>query len=165
MHPGAGRGTGEALPSIAARPASVIGLKSDKPVSYTHLDVYKRQVLDDALAPAFAETGFDLIVSNPPYLSEEDMGRLQKEVSFEPREALEAGKDGLAFYRELTRIWTPRLKAGGILAYEVGIHQKEDVCSLLEAGGLDVIGTRRDLCGVERVVYGMKPLSLIHIYG
>ena len=116
-----------------------------------------RLVLDDALDPAFAETGFDLIVSNPPYLSEEDMGRLQKEVSFEPREALEAGKDGLAFYRELTRIWTPRLKAGGILAYEVGIHQKEDVCSLLEAGGLDGIGTRRDLCGVERVVYGMKP--------
>ena len=63
---------------------------------------------------------FDLIVSNPPYISGEDMHTLQPEVKQEPQMALYGGEDGLDFYRQLFSLWKPRLKNGGIFAVEVG---------------------------------------------
>jgi len=111
---------------------------------------------DDALCPVFAEGEFDLILSNPPYLSEDDRKHLQREVSFEPETALFDGGDGLHFYRELTRIWKDRLKAGGMLAFEIGIHQEEDVKAILRSHGFYEVEEFRDLGGVIRVVCGKK---------
>ena len=113
-------------------------------------------VQDDALCPRFAEGDFDLILANPPYLSEEDRKTLQREVSFEPETALFDGGDGLLFYRELTRIWAPRLKVGGMLAYEIGIHQEGPVTAILEAQGFSEVEAFPDLAGIVRVICWKK---------
>lgn len=99
---------------------------------------------------------YDIIVSNPPYLSAADMARLQKEVSFEPSMALAGGAEGLDFYRIITPRWKPNLKNGGALLYEVGAGQADSVFAILSENGFADICTWRDLCGIIRVVGGIK---------
>ncbi len=99
---------------------------------------------------------YDMIVSNPPYLSGEDMAHLQREVSFEPQMALAGGADGLDFYRIITQRWKINLKEGGILLYEVGAGQWEAVSAILAENGFADICTWRDLCGIIRVIGGTK---------
>lgn len=106
----------------------------------------------------FADT-FDIIVSNPPYIKTSDMRTLQREVRFEPSVALDGRKDGLYFYREITRRWKPCLKAGGRLLYEVGFDQAEAVCAILQENGIESIETKNDLNGIARVVSGKKAIS------
>lgn len=99
--------------------------------------------------------GYNLIVSNPPYLSDSDMKALQKEVTFEPKSALYGGADGLDFYRKILGIYPQKLAAGGMIAFEIGIHQDAAVGELFEKSGLEP-RFRRDLCGVKRVVYAVN---------
>ncbi len=97
----------------------------------------------------------DIIVSNPPYLTAEEMRELQAEVRHEPEMALYGiTEDGLYFYREITRIWKHFLKSGGMLAYEVGDAQAEDVAGILAAQGFTDIRRIPDLAGNLRVVTG-----------
>ena len=96
----------------------------------------------------------DLIVSNPPYITKEDMETLSVEVKREPKTALYGGEDGLYFYRVIAEKWTPCLNKGGMLALEIGIGQEESVKELLRKAGLKNIGTKKDLCGIQRVVFG-----------
>lgn len=98
---------------------------------------------------------YDLIVCNPPYLSETDMRMLQAEVRREPALALFGGRDGLDFYRRFAAECAGHLKPGGTLAFEVGAGQADEVERLLAAQGART-GRIRDLCGVERVVYLRK---------
>ena len=98
-----------------------------------------------------------VILSNPPYLTQADMQALQKEVTFEPGMALYGDTDGLLFYRELTALWTAKLKSGGLLAYEIGCGQEKDVRSILEHHGYISICETCDLCGIIRTVSGIKP--------
>ncbi len=110
-------------------------------------------ISDDALNPKCEETDFDIIVSNPPYLTKEDMRSLQKEVSFEPKEALYGlDEDGLEFYRRLTSVWKNKLKKGGILAFEVGINQHNAVSDILKKNHFKNICFNKDLCGIIRNV-------------
>lgn len=97
---------------------------------------------------------YDIIVSNPPYLTKEDMAHLQKEVSFEPEMALAGGEDGLDFYRIITARWKAVLKEDGMLFYEVGAGQAEAVSAILSQNGFTDICTQQDLCGIIRVVGG-----------
>lgn len=99
---------------------------------------------------------FDLIVSNPPYIPAKDLNGLQKEVGFEPKAALDGGTDGLSFYRALAKLWVPSLNKGGMLAVEIGINQENDVKALFEAAGLKEIKFHKDLCGIIRVLSGLK---------
>lgn len=99
---------------------------------------------------------YDMIVSNPPYLSDGDMAHLQREVSFEPSMALAGGADGLDFYRIITRRWKSNLKNGGALLYEVGAGQADSVSAILSENDFADICTWRDLCGIIRVVGGIK---------
>ena len=96
----------------------------------------------------------DLIVSNPPYIPKEDMETLSAEVKREPETALYGGEDGLYFYRVIAEKWSKSLKKGGMLALEIGIGQEQEVIKLLKQAGLKNIGTKKDLCGVQRVVFG-----------
>ena len=98
----------------------------------------------------------DIIVSNPPYLTKEDMQTLQKEVQFEPKMALFGEEDGLYFYREITKTWSKRLKIGGLLAYEIGKGQQDAVTTILQENGFKTICQKVDLCDIIRVVYGIK---------
>ena len=98
---------------------------------------------------------FDIIVSNPPYIKREVIETFDKQVKdFEPYNALEGGIDGLDFYRAITMQAKDYLKKDGILAYEVGHDQSEDVSKLMYKYGYTNIYTRKDLQQIDRVVIG-----------
>ena len=102
--------------------------------------------------------GYDLVVSNPPYIPSADLAALMPEVrEFEPLLALDGGADGLSAYRLLAAQARALLKPGGWLLLEVGIGQAEAVTELLRAAGLVEIFTRADYAGVARVVGGQSP--------
>lgn len=111
-------------------------------------------VLDASTAAQYHDLA--AIVCNPPYLTAEDMQNLQAEVRYEPETALYGESDGLHFYREITRLWRDSLCTGGLLAYEVGIRQADDVAAILSQNGFAAIEKLRDYNGVERVVLGRK---------
>ena len=120
-----------------------------------------RCVSADALKPAFPFLGkFDLIVSNPPYITGEDMLTLPHSVKdYEPHLALYGGKDGLDFYRSIAKNFAPALKPGGYLCFEFGDDQGDDVCAILEANGYTILERTRDYNDRERAVlaqYGRK---------
>ncbi len=95
----------------------------------------------------------DMVVSNPPYIPCSEIASLQREVTFEPRSALDGGEDGLAFYRKIVYGSPEFLKQGGFLLFEVGINQSEPVRELIEDTGwfadTDVLC---DYQGIERIV-------------
>ncbi len=109
--------------------------------------------------PAFLGK-FDLIVSNPPYVTGKEMQELPKSVKdYEPHLALYGGEDGLDFYRDIIRYYTSALKPGGYLCFEFGKGQGDGVCALLEAKGYTVLERSRDNNDIERAVlaqYGRK---------
>ncbi|WP_447974188.1 peptide chain release factor N(5)-glutamine methyltransferase [Nitrospira sp. Kam-Ns4a] len=94
------------------------------------------------------------LVSNPPYVPDAELDRLQPEVGrFEPRLALAGGPDGLTLHRRLLSEAKPLLIPGGLLALEVGQGQAGRLRELAEAeGGYRYLGTRHDAAGIERVV-------------
>ncbi|MDL2259218.1 peptide chain release factor N(5)-glutamine methyltransferase, partial [Eubacteriales bacterium OttesenSCG-928-K08] len=91
---------------------------------------------------------FDMIVSNPPYLTAADMSALQPEVRHEPGLALYGGEDGLAAYRIIAGQYKKHINPGGILLLEVGFNQADDVRALFNAK----TNTYRDMQNIERVV-------------
>ena len=103
-------------------------------------------------APAFLGK-FDLIVSNPPYISSRDMLELPHSVAgFEPRMALHGGEDGLKFYRSIAKNYAKALKPGGYLCFEFDMGQGDDVCAILEANGYTVLERTKDYNERERAV-------------
>ena len=115
----------------------------------------------DALKPAHPFLGkFDLIVSNPPYITGEEMQQLPRSVdAFEPHLALYGGEDGLDFYRSIAENFRPALKPGGYLCFEFGMGQGDDVCRILEENGYTILERSRDYNERERAVlaqYGRK---------
>lgn len=97
-----------------------------------------RPIQGDALAPETLglKGKFKLITSNPPYLTAEEMAKLQREVTREPESALFGGEDGLDFYRRLFLLYKPYLAEDGMIAVEVGDKQHEAVMGLAEEAGL-----------------------------
>lgn len=98
---------------------------------------------------------FDLVVSNPPYIPDAEIETLAPEVvRFDPVAALAGGPDGLNAYRTIVKQLPNLLKSNGKVIFEVGAGQSGDVAGLLASAGFSGIGTRRDLAGVERAVFG-----------
>ena len=113
-----------------------------------------RCVQADALEPPAPFMGkFDLIVSNPPYITGQEMLELPRSVAdFEPHMALYGGEDGLDFYRAIARNFRQALKSEGYLCFEFGDDQADAVCAILEANGYTVLERTRDYNGRERAV-------------
>ena len=115
----------------------------------------------DALkaAPGFLGK-FDMIVSNPPYITSEEMKGLEESVvEFEPHMALWGGEDGLDFYRSIAKNYASALKPGGYLAFEIGDTQGDDVCRILAENGYTILDRTRDFNNRERAIlaqYGGK---------
>lgn len=109
--------------------------------------------------PAFLGK-FDMIVSNPPYITAQEMEVLPVSVKdYEPHMALYGGNDGLDFYRAITKNFASVLKPGGFLCYEFGMGQGDDVCAILEENGYTILERTRDYNDRERAVlaqYGRK---------
>lgn len=116
-----------------------------------------KTVLGDALDTSCAEGDFDCILSNPPYLTAQDMAELEPELSYEPVMALYGDADGLYFYREISRLWTGRLKKDGLFAYEIGMGQEEKVGAIMRRFGLNTICQTRDYSGIIRVLTSVRP--------
>lgn len=108
----------------------------------------------DALAPAPDFLGkFDLIVSNPPYITTREMTELDKSVKdYEPHLALHGGDDGMDFYRSIVENYTNALKPGGFLCLEYDPAQAEGICWLLENNGYTVLERVRDYNDRERAL-------------
>ena len=130
-------------------------LQENAALNRTPLHIVKGDVLDPTLAESIR--GVDVIVSNPPYLTEADLAALQKEVQFEPRAALDGGQDGLLFYRGLPALWQESLNPGGRLLFEIGMGQEAAVSGFLTHAGYENIESFPDLAGISRVVSGMRP--------
>lgn len=99
---------------------------------------------------------FDLIISNPPYISTEELCDLAKEISFEPVLALEAGRDGLFFYRSIISRAAAYLNTNGLLAFEVGAHQADRVCRICAEHNFNLLDIIKDYNGIERVIIAKK---------
>ena len=96
---------------------------------------------------------FDLIVSNPPYITTAEMKELPRSVAaFEPKIALHGGEDGLEFYRSIAEKYRSALKPGGYLCFEFGMGQGDAVCALLEENGFTILERSRDYNERERAV-------------
>lgn len=130
-------------------------------VSLNKLSGRVRCVSANALEPATAFLGkYDLIVSNPPYVTGQEMTELPKSVAdFEPHLALYGGEDGLDFYRSIAVNFASALKPGGYLCFEIGEQQMEDVCRILEENGYQILERSKDYNNRDRAVlaqYGGK---------
>ena len=110
----------------------------------------------DALAVAHAD-GFDLVVSNPPYIPSGEVAGLAPEVLHDPRAALDGGPDGLRFYRSLARDAAARLRPDGRLAVEIGAGQGASVREIMRGHGWRFVGATSDLGGHERALAFTPP--------
>lgn len=97
------------------------------------------------------EIRFDIIVSNPPYISTDEIARLEKQVrDFEPKLALDGGRDGLDFYKKIINLSKNFLNNKGRLYLEIGYDQSKDVVDLAKKEGYDNIVIIKDLSGRDR---------------
>lgn len=120
-----------------------------------------RCVRVDAMQPASTFLGkFDLIVSNPPYVTAEEMKELPVSVrDYEPHMALYGGEDGLDFYRAIAENFTRALRPGGYLCLEFGMGQGDAVCRILQEHDYTILERTKDFNDRERAVlarYGRK---------
>jgi release factor glutamine methyltransferase len=161
-----GVGSGAILLAILAERPAATGVGVD--VSEAALAVARENaaVLDLAARAALlrgdwttglAEEGFDVVVSNPPYIASGDIAGLSPEVrDHEPRLALDGGADGLDAYRRLSQDIPRVLKSGGLFAVEIGLDQGPAVAALFSRGDFDDVRVVRDLGNRDRVVTGVK---------
>ena len=104
-----------------------------------------------------ADSSFDLVVSNPPYIPEGDIASLDPEVrEHDPHLALNGGADGLDHYRRLAPEVMRVLRPGGLFLLEIGHDQSEAVQGLMRRAGAEGVRTVRDLCDRDRVVAGVR---------
>ena len=131
--------------AMAVAKRNVVDHKMSNRVSVVHVNALEAP-------PAFLGK-FDMIVSNPPYITGEEMKGLDRSVTdFEPHLALYGGEDGLNFYRAIAKNYAAVLKPGGYLAFEYGDTQAEDVRRILEENGYTVLEQVRDFNERERAV-------------
>ena len=101
---------------------------------------------------------YDVIVSNPPYIRSREVLNLMPEVQqFEPLEALDGGEDGLDFYRKICEKAPEYLNAGGWLFLEIGYDEGPQVKAMMELRDFADVEIKKDLAGLDRVVYGRMP--------
>lgn len=115
------------------------------------IDVIKMDITADDVP----WTGLDFITANPPYVTIDEYAELEDKIKlYEPEMALEAGSDGLRFYKPLAEFAKRALKEGGMLIAEHGYRQGEAIRKIFEDCGLKDVATIKDLSGNDRVTYG-----------
>lgn len=114
--------------------------------------------LGDLLKPLkhLGSESVDVIVSNPPYISSKDLPFLQPELRYEPREALEAGSEGLDVYKSMIPEASEMLKYGGFMALELGAGQSKAVSDIAFEFGLGHQEFIRDYSGHHRILIARK---------
>ena len=109
----------------------------------------------DITAEEVPWTGLDLITANPPYVTTSEYGELEDKIKlYEPEMVLEAGADGLKFYKPLAEFAKKALREDGMLIAEHGYLQGNAIRKIFEDSGLKYVRTIKDLSGNDRVTYG-----------
>lgn len=103
---------------------------------------------------------FNIIVSNPPYIPTSVIGTLEKDVAFEPKLALDGGKDGLMFYKKIIVTAKDFLADDGALCFEIGIDELEGVKKLMLENNYCDVKSFEDLAGISRVVTCKKQVRI-----
>ena len=102
-------------------------------------------------------TNYDIIVSNPPYIPASEIEVLQAEIKYEPRIALDGGKNGLDFYRRIIKETPSYLKKGGFLIMEMGFNQREAIKNIFQKSRVfQIIEFVKDYNNIDRVVVAQK---------
>lgn len=136
-------------PALAVAKRNIKRLKLMNRVTAVGLDARKQ-------GPSFVGA-LDALVCNPPYVTSEEMTRLEPSVKeYEPALALDGGKDGLDFYRAVAANYSHLLVPGGSLCFEFGLGQHMAVSMILQEYGYTDIVLRKDLRGVVRAARGKK---------
>lgn len=125
--------------------------KENSKINETNITFFESNLFEN-----IEESKFDIIVSNPPYITGEEMKKLEKDVLNEPHLALYGGEDGLKFYREISKKALNYLKINGILAFEIGYNQAEAVFSILTSLNYKDIEVIKDYSGNDRVIIARK---------
>jgi release factor glutamine methyltransferase len=101
--------------------------------------------------------GYQLIISNPPYIPAAEIAKLQPEIQYEPRAALDGGSDGLFFFKGIIRGALDYLTSGGFLIMETGFNQAGKVKNIFQNYPVfQVTETVKDYSGIERVIVARK---------
>lgn len=137
-------------------------------ISPSALEVCRKNIKDNKLTsriipmnadattwPPMSIGSFDVIVSNPPYIPSFELIELDCSVrDYEPMTALDGGEDGLDFYRAIIKYWTITMRPNGLMMFEVGEGQADEVKMMLLKAGFVSVESRNDTLGFERVVIG-----------
>ena len=137
-------------------------------ISASALEVCRKNIKDNKLTsriipmnadattwPPMSIGSFDVIVSNPPYIPSFELIELDCSVrDYEPMTALDGGEDGLDFYRAIIKYWTITMRPNGLMMFEVGEGQADEVKMMLLKAGFVSVESRNDTLGFERVVIG-----------
>jgi release factor glutamine methyltransferase len=135
--------------AIAHRNAGRLGLESG--MRFVHADCW------DTLDGGEPLGWFDIVVSNPPYVCDSEIARLEPEIrNFEPRVALDGGPDGLESYRRIVAGLGDHLVDGGVVILEVGQGQADSVAPMLQAAGCVDVSVLNDLSGIARAVHAIR---------
>jgi release factor glutamine methyltransferase len=128
-----------------ARENAVLNDVSDK-IEFVHSPIEEFSIAE-------CSNGFDVVVSNPPYVTTSEYASLPPEIrDYEPKEALLAGEDGLDFYRKNSVILRQLLKPSGVAFFEIGAHQGRSVQTLFAAEQFAQCEIIKDLAGLDRVL-------------
>lgn len=114
--------------------------------------VNRARCVESDLFESLGNEKWDVIVSNPPYLSFQDWENAEPEIRQEPEKAFLAGPDGFEFYRRIAAKAAHHLKSGGYLFLELGMGQAEEVEHLIHLAGLRQIETFKDFQDIKRVL-------------
>lgn len=140
------QGIGADVSEEALKVARENGRRLEVPVTWIQSDLF---------AKIPEEEKYDVIVSNPPYIETAVIDTLQEEVRLhDPYIALDGKEDGLYFYRRIISEAGKYLKTQGKLMFEIGCDQAEAVEELMKNAGYEQITVKKDLAGLDRVVYG-----------
>lgn len=155
-------GSGCILLSLMKLIPNLIGVGAD--LSEDALAVAKENAKRLAATPTFiksdlfdaVEGTYDVIVSNPPYIPTREIEKLEAEVRLhDPMMALDGSEDGLLFYRRIVDSAGKYINNGGYLCFEIGHDQGMAVRKLMEDAGYQKVTVKKDLAGLDRVVFGV----------
>jgi len=155
-------GSGCIILSLMKRNAELVGSAVD--ISHAALEVARENAKQLGVKVDFVQSDlfegvqgtYEVIVSNPPYIKEDEILQLEKEVqNFDPFVALSGGKDGLRFYQIIVDESRAHLVQGGSLVLEIGAEQAQDVSEMMRLRGFEGVQVFQDLTGLDRIVHGV----------